>query len=67
MFANAFARGGGGVYKGQLAGDVQLWGSAQCSLFCFILVNFIISTGLSKCLEWPEHLKAAQMTRQSRG
>lgn len=40
MCAAAFARGGGGVYKEQLAGDVQLWGSAQCSLFCLIFDEF---------------------------
>lgn len=40
VFAAAFARGGGGVYKERLAGDVQLGGSAQCSLFCLTFDEF---------------------------
>lgn len=40
VFAAAFARGGCGVYKEQLAGDVQLGGSAQCSLFCLTFDEF---------------------------
>lgn len=34
MLAAAFARGGGGICKEQITGGIQLWGSAQCSLFC---------------------------------
>lgn len=40
MFAATFARGAGGVYKEQLAGDLQLWGSEQCSLFCLTFDEF---------------------------